>query len=87
MDELDRIEGAIDPYGDPDLLEQWSSCISNIMQHQANQSAASAHAQSGKSVRFWPELVAPNQLGHFITFFGADYYVKAVAFVPYLVTS
>lgn len=28
IDELDRIEPNIDPYVDPDLLEQWVHCIS-----------------------------------------------------------
>lgn len=44
-EELDRIEGAIDPYADPDLLQQWTLCIRNIMR----QFADSIHsAQTGK---------------------------------------
>lgn len=32
VEELDRIEVTIDPYSDPDLLEQWTMCIGEIMQ-------------------------------------------------------
>lgn len=33
--ELERsIEGGFDPYGEPDLLEQWTLCIGNIMRQQ-----------------------------------------------------
>lgn len=40
VEELERIEGAIDPYSDPDLLEQWTLCIGNIMRHQQAPSAS-----------------------------------------------
>ena len=59
-DELYRIEGNIDPYADPDLLEQWALCIRNIMQQQQHQGqqlhhlyqpvAGSASSSTGKFI-------------------------------------
>lgn len=38
--ELERsIEGGFDPYGDPELLEQWTLCIANIMREQQDKAA------------------------------------------------
>lgn len=48
-EELERIEGAIDPYSDPDLQEQWSLCIGNIMRHQ-DDSAGRANSAGKFSV-------------------------------------
>lgn len=58
IEELDRIEGAIDPYGDPDLLAQWSLCIANIMR-ASNQAAHADH--SGK---FEPSISNKHHQGH-----------------------
>lgn len=46
MDELDRIEPAIDPYADPDLKEQWMLCIGNIMRRQQKLQSAGNGNQS-----------------------------------------
>lgn len=32
--QLDRIEANIDPYGEPDLLEQWTLCIGELLRRQ-----------------------------------------------------
>lgn len=37
-DQLERLEPGIDPYGDPDLLEQWILCIGNIMRQKPSMS-------------------------------------------------
>lgn len=49
-EELDRIEGAIDPYSDPDLQAQWSLCINNIMRHQRRleEEAEGAEREQGR---------------------------------------
>lgn len=48
IDQLDRIEGAIDPYGDADLQMQWSLCIANIMRLDNQNAHGDRSAASGK---------------------------------------
>jgi hypothetical protein len=33
-EQLERIEPSIDPYSDPDLLEQWTLCIGEVVRRQ-----------------------------------------------------
>lgn len=61
-DQLERIEVGIDPYGDPDLLEQWVLCIGNIMrQSQTSVLISNAEPTAGKfaGLSFHDSLCAP----------------------------
>lgn len=49
VDELDRIEPAIDPYADPDLQHQWSLCIGDII-HQLDISKSDGNSGNQSSI-------------------------------------